>query len=186
MALFRRCDPDGVDKVIDSLQRDLFVELEKNFGWTKYDSYDRVYRNKKGSDIIPEAYIGKGEYVEVLLNDKINVTSFFLADEKRVYDYKKFVFTQTVSFIVQADLKKLFPDLKNRGDEKMIDDVWKAIGNIGWNSNTEEIVTGVEKVYDSLKLSYDKKYYDDMSRFSVARFNITMIYINNNCTTQAL
>ncbi len=67
--LFQRDCPKGIDTGIHELQRDLFIELTKR-GWERYDSYDRVYKNKRGEDKIPEAYVGKGEYEEVLFNDK--------------------------------------------------------------------------------------------------------------------
>ena len=76
--LFQRENPKGIDAGIHELQRDLYMQLIK-YGWTDYDSFDRVYKNRKGDDKIPEAYVGKGEYKEVLYNDKKQATSFFFS-----------------------------------------------------------------------------------------------------------
>lgn len=187
MGLNHRVDPVGIDICIDALQRDLFIELTNKFGWRDYDSYDRAYRNKKGNDTLPEVYIKKGDYKEVLFNDKETVTSFFLADEKRTYDDKQsYTFHQGVSIIFQANLKKLFPTISHRADEEMIDNICKAIKNKGWEGRFKEVITGVDNVYSSLKLSSDKRYSDDMSYFSIARFNFDMIYITTNCETKPI
>lgn len=186
MGLIHKHDPVGVDVVIDKLQRDLFLELTVNFGWRDYDSYPRAYRNKKNENVIPEVYVGKNEYKEVLFNDKETVTSFFLSGDKRVYSEKTFTFEQEIAWIYQANLSKLFPDVHHRADEEMINNVVLALEKKYWEQRFTEVITGVDNVYQSLKLNYDKKYYDDMSAFCVARFNFKLLYINNCCGVQPL
>lgn len=186
MQLVHKENPVGVDAVIDKLQRDLFIELTVRFGWRDYDSYPRAYRNRKEGDTIPEVYTSNGDYKEVLFNDKETVTSFFLTDDKRTYEQGNSVFTQWVSIIFQANLAKLFPDIQHRADEEMIDNIFKALKNKNWEGKFVEVITGVDKVYESLKLSYDKKNFDDMGNFSIARFNFKMLYVNTNCETTAL
>jgi len=178
MALVRRESPVGIDSVIDMLQCDLFLELTSNFNWFNYNSYARAYKNKRDKNIVPEAYIGNGEYKDVLFDDKKQVTSFFLTDEKREYDNKKLVWTQDVFLIVQANVGALYGKNCDRKDEKLIDDVRMAINNKFWTPRMDTIITGVDKVYDSLKLNYDKKYFDDMNDFVVVRFGFKMVYNN--------
>jgi hypothetical protein len=177
MALFQRENPKGIDQGIDILQRDLFIELVKQ-GWTSYDSYDRAYRNTRGSDKIPEIYIGNNEYLEVLMNDKRTATSFFLSDDKRTYDYEKLLWTQNISMIFQCNISKLYPDVLHQPDEEMINTIRLAIKSKYWDNRLSEIITGFENVYDSLKLSYNKKDFTDMADFSIARFNFQMVYSN--------
>ena len=175
--LFQRPDPKGIDFGIQKLQSDLFIELVKK-GWADYDSYDRAYRNKKGDDKIPEAYLKNGNYKEMLFNDEETVTSFFLSDEKRTYDLDKVLWSQGVSIIFQANLAKLYPDIDHRGDEEMINQITLAIKKTFWDNRLTETITGFEKVYDSLKLSYNNKEFDDMGNFCIIRFNFKMIYSN--------
>lgn len=186
MGLVQRVNPVGIDKIIDELQSDLFIELTNNFGWTNYESFDRAYRNKKKEDTLAEVYLQNGEYKEVLFNDNQTVTSFFLADERRAFTASGSKFEQDVCVIFQANLKKLFPLLTNRGDEEMIDNIYKAIKNKHWDERLTEVITGVDRVYESLKISYNKKYFDDMSYFSIARFNFKLLYTNTKCSTQAI
>lgn len=186
MGLFQKTDPEGVDVAIDELQKDLFLGLTTKFGWRDYDSYHRAYRNKKEKDTLPEIYTSKGDYKEVLFNDNETVTSFFLSDEKRAYDSGKFIFSQGVSIIFQANLSKLFPDIIHRADEELIANVIKTIKNKFWDSQLIEVITGVDKVYESLKIANEKHYYDDMSNFSISRFNFKMLYSITNCNTSVL
>ena len=175
--LFKRHEPKGIDFGIDLLQKDLFSELVK-LSWRDYDSYDRAYRNKKGSDVFPEVYIGKGNYREVLFNNKETVTSFFLTEDKRTYDFEKFMWSQGISIIFQANLDKLYKDVKHRADEEMINTILKAIKKSFWDNRMTEIITGFEKVYETLKLSYNNKELDDMGCNCIVRFNFKMIYSN--------
>jgi hypothetical protein len=160
--------------------------LTVKFGWRDYSSYPRAYRNRKDQDTIPEVYTEKGEYKDVLFDDKQAATSFFLSDDKRTYDYGKSLFMQGISIIFQANLKKLFPAIIHRADEEMIDNVFKAIKRRGADINLVEVITGINNVYESLKISSDKKYFDDMSFFCIARFNFKIPYVNTNCETTAI
>ena len=178
MGLIAKHDPVGIDAAISKQQRDLFLELTIKHNWRDYVSYHRAYRNRKDKDLLPEVYTENGEYKEVLFSDRETVSSFYLTDEKRTYDPKKFTWTQGASIISQANLSKLFCDIKHRADEEMIGNIRDAIGRKNWLPHLTDIITGVDKVYDSLKISNDKKYYDDMGSFSIVRFNFEMIYTN--------
>ncbi len=186
MALIVKNNPQGIDAVINQLQTDLYNQLTNKFGWSNYESYHRAYRNAKGGDKLPEVYIGADDYKEVLFDDKFTVTSFFLADDKRSQDSKNGVFTQGVSIIFQANLSELFPNVAHRADEELIQEVIKAAKSRGWESRMDEVITGVDNVYASLKIASDKKYLDDMSNFFMVRFNFKMLYSITNCTISAI
>lgn len=170
----------GVDWIIDLMQRHLFLDLTKRFGWRAYKSYPRAYRNEKNGDKLPEVYF-EGEYKEVLFDDAYAVSSFFLTDEKRTFDNPSGLWTHGVSIIFQADLDKLYKDCKTckgRQDEKLIQEVREVIKTRGRDNRLEAIITGVENVYQSLKVSYNKKNFDDMNNFTMARFDFKMVYTN--------
>jgi len=177
--LVQRIDPRGIDFGIQQIQSELFSELIKR-GWVDYHSFDRAYRNTKGADKIPEVYTKDGNYKEALYDDRKAVTSFFLSDEKRTYDYQQFMWTQNVSIIFQANLSKLFPTIKHRADEEMINQITLAMKAQKWDNRLIEIITGFEKVYDSLKLSYNNKEFNDMGNACIARFNFKMIFSNTD------
>ncbi len=60
----------------------------------------------------------------------------------------------------------------------MINEIRLAINKKFWDNRLTEIITGIEKVYDSLKVSYNKKDFSDMSDFCIVRFNFKMSYSN--------
>lgn len=175
--LIRKKCPEGIDVVIDKIQSDLFTQLIK-YGWRDYRSYHRAYKNKNQKSVVPEVYDQRGEYIEVLFDDTFAVTSFFLAADKRNYDDTKFVFTQDVSMIFQANVKKLFPSILHRADEEMIDSIRRSINAKGWEAKFDAVTTGFEKVYADLKLDSEKAPLDDMGDFAIAKFDFKMIYTN--------
>lgn len=174
--LNRKTNPVGVDLVIDKFQTDLYNELTKNVNWAGYESYHRVYRNEKGGDTLPEAYTTKGNYKEVLFDDRKSVSSFFLTEERRTYDNATGYYTQDLSVVFQGKLDKLYPSIVTRADEEMIQEIIFAIDRSYWRNRLKEVVTGIDNVYESLKLSTDKKHTDDMSNYSLCRFNFEITY----------
>jgi len=186
---YLRSAPTGIDSVIDRFQRALFKDLLVNAGWTDHDIYPRIYRNKKGSEVIPEYYSGTGDYKEVRFNDKKVVVSFFLTDEKRDFNEKNGIWAQGVSIIFQARLDKLYKPVgsdtskkdvcgKERQDEKLIADVHRSLTRIGYDKYIQEVVTRIDNVYNTLKINYDRKAFDDMGDYSIARFNLKILYTN--------
>lgn len=71
-------DPIGIDIVIQEMQIDLYNSLSKSWGDLK--GYGRVYKTQKQERFIPEYYAGSGQYQEVLTNDGVVGTFFFLED----------------------------------------------------------------------------------------------------------
>lgn len=180
--LVRKDCPVGVDVVIDKLQSDLYRYLVVTAGWRSYKSYHRAYKNKKGDNLLPEVYTEKGEYKEVLFDDVYAVSSFFVVDDKRTFDYKNNTYTHGAAIIFQANLKKLFPASVHRADEEMIDNIRVGIKKKFWENRMRDIATGIDEVYRSLKLDY-KKQYEDISYFAIARINFELIYTNTDKTT---
>lgn len=180
--LVRKKCPEGIDLVVDRAQSELFVQLIK-FGWRNYKSYHRAYKNKIGKSVVPEVYDQNGDYIEVLFDDTFSATSFFIVDDKRYYDSDVFTITQDVSMIFQANVKKLFPAIKHRADEEMIDQVRRSIKRANWDVRFTGVTTGFDKVYEALKMPTDKAPLDDMGDFAIAKFDFKMIYTNTDKTS---
>lgn len=185
---FLRNRPTGVDAVIDRFQRALFKDLTINTGWRTYDCYPRVYKNIRGKEVIPEYFKGGKDYEDVRFNDKKTATSFFLAAETRTLNDKQTVWTHDITIVFQARLDKLYKDWekdecicdKDRRDEKVINDVRQSLRRIAYDKYKVVIATGVDKVYSDLKLTPAKLFTDDMNKFSVCKFTITMLYTNSD------
>ena len=182
MGLVRKVNPKGIDKVIDKVQVKLYNYLT-GLGWSDYESYPRAYKNPKGANTIPEVYISSNEYKEVLMDDKFNVTSFFLVDDRRSINEQ--LITQDVSIIFQANLVELYPSIEHRADEEMQMNIYEKLKYFfGANVTINEIITGVDNVYSDLNISgklKEKVKLDDMSQFYVVKFNLTVGYESCEC-----
>lgn len=172
---YQKTNPDGVDKQIQRLQDYLYTALGAE-GWTLHECYERVYKTKKGDRIIPEAFINN-EYKEVLLNDNVNATSFFLVDDTETI--RQNLSTVTVSWIVEANIKNLFPSITHRADEEMRSDLKRILKLNPFGFHLSKMITGVESVYNSLRINV--KFTDDMNQFHVVRFDLELSYPINNC-----
>jgi len=175
MALITKTDPVGIDAVVDEIQKGLFTELSKV--WTNFQSYPRSYKNPDGVNTIPEHYLSENEYVEVLLDDDFDVSSFFLSGDVRTLD--DFRFSQPLTIIFQADIKELYPGIPHRADEEMHRDILNAIEVIGQEERFTSLTTGVNNVYSELNLTgrlNDLVKMDDMSNLHVVKIELTEFY----------
>ena len=173
--LIQKSNPVGIDYVISQLQKKVYDFLTVKKGFTKYDSYERAYVNPKGTSEIPEVYVGKNEYKEVLFNDKFNITSFFVVDDKRNYDKENARgFIQNVSLIFQCNLKALYPSITHRADEEFNKDAFNALKYAYSGIDINEMITGIDNVYsdfDKTRLEYV-----DMSSFHIVKLNFDLTY----------
>lgn len=86
----------GIDIEIEKIRRHLL----KNLGWLGVEMFGRAYKNvTKDGKLVPEVYIGNGEYKEILTNDLKSVTVFFVDSDKH---------TKANSLEMQTDLSVVF------------------------------------------------------------------------------
>lgn len=171
--LVRKVNPIGIDKIIDSMQVKLDGSVLSSTG--SWDNFPRAYKNPKASNsrgYIPECYDENGEYIEVLMNDKVTMTTFFIQG-----DGKEYIETQLksdFSLIVQcSDLVEKFPSVVHRADEELIHlflDVLKNTPGV----KIESIELGIDDVYREFDKSNLKL--DDMGYYFVFRINMTTNY----------
>jgi hypothetical protein len=172
---YQKVNPDGVDAQIQRLQSWLYTKLA-NEGWTLHESYERCYKTKRDDKIIPEIFIDN-EYRELLLDDKVNVTSFFLVDDNENISDR--LCTINIQWIIQANIKNLYPSITHRADEELRSDLKRLLKLNPYQFRLTGCIQGIESVYDSLKINI--KFTDDMNQFHVCRFNLELNYNINNC-----
>lgn len=177
MALIQKTNPVAVDKAIDAFQVYLWNKLNGTFA--DWESYHRVYLNPKNRTSIPEAYIGDGDYKEVLFTDKHELSSFFLVDDE--VDFDDGVATVDVSLILQANIEEIYPGIAHRADEELRNDVhfWSEKYPGYERFRLKRIVTGVRNVYR--EVDFDSVKLDDMSAHHVVRFVYEAKYRANCC-----
>lgn len=168
MALIQKTSPRGIDFAINKIQTYLYNELNL----ADYESYPRAYKNSKvDGGVIPEIYIGENEYKEVFMDDKFDLTSFWLVDDNSTVD--EFT-TTTVSVVFQALLDELYPTITHRADEEFVNDVYNILYNNPYDYDLTGVVRGVENVYSEFDTS--QVTWDDMSEYFVVRFDLEVVY----------
>lgn len=183
MSLIKKIAPVGIDTSIDKVQSKIYDYLTSVSGWADYESYPRAYKNPSDGNVIPEHYTEENEYIELLFDDKFNVTSFFMVDDTATSSGNdQQVFNQSISMIFQAVLPNLFPNVSHRADAEMHDDIFKAFDVI--SKEITQVVTGVDNVYRDLTLRdqlRSKVNLTDMSDLHVVRFDFDINYSYNEC-----
>jgi hypothetical protein len=174
--LILKDDPKGIDQIIDSIQKRLNLGID--IGDATSEIYPRAYKNTKNkrvNKLIPEIYIGNGNYKEMFFDDRIALIAFFIVRDEKEIDSG--LIKADFSIIVQANLNKLFPtELDTRKDEELQMMFYNALNN--WIYKIDSIETGIENVYREFDVS--AVLLDDMSFQHVFRINMTGNY--GNCS----
>lgn len=142
--------PKGVDKVITSLQGELYDILDANWAGT-INGYGRVYRNKQNGSYVPEWYKGGREYVPVYYDDNFAGNFFFIVSDS--HDTRdEHIFSVKVKCAFMLNLNSILPDQSERADalvhaqvvkelRKLADERYEVLG----------IETGIENVFNGFK-----------------------------------
>lgn len=176
----------GLDAAIKNLQSFLYPRLKTAWGIdndSDYDSYGKVYRNKKDSQYIAEVYTGgvNGiDYKEVYWDDTKAAISWFGTGSIISFDIKNKVSVHLVFFV---NLKKLKPGVAHRADEDVRRDVQKLLG-ISLQGFTFE---GFELWTENVLREYPGSRRDnrlsvvDMHPIHCFRVNLSCLYSPNIC-----
>lgn len=180
MAIQSKINRDGIDVVIEQLQQSTFPRLLGFWdGATTYISYPRANKVYKNDNIIPEVSLDKKDYREVLYDDKVFVTSFFIVDDTRIYNDETRQFKHTISMIFQADLVKLYGNT-NRADEEFNMDVIRVLKKENlYIVGDITLADGVDSVYSDLSITgtlKDKLKLTDMSQRHLLRVTFDVLY----------
>jgi hypothetical protein len=175
--------PIGVDYIIQSFQAKLHEYLIST--WAISDSdwlcYDRCYKNETIDGAIPEVYNTKGNYSEILLNDKVKVQSFFGIDSEVVYDRDEAQNEVDIHLIFMVNLAKL-KATDTRPDERVRTEVQAYCNKGMFGMNLNGLQIGLEAIradYSGFRVDKLK----DMQPFHIFRLNFTLRYDFNihNC-----
>ena len=185
MPIISKTNPKGVDNVIDAIQNYIFPILTGE-GWDTYNCYPRANKNFKGQFLIPEVSEDPENYIEVLFDDKVKASSFFLVNDIVNFNEDERLIVQNVSLIFQLNLLELFPGVTDhRADEELHVLITKML-----TDNQELFVdvlgyeTGIRNVYRDLNVieMNDKTIEnDDLGKFHVVKFNFTVTYDLDDC-----
>jgi len=155
----------GIDIPIE----DLRAEMAAKFA--SCDVYGRVYRNKRGEQIIPEYYLGNNQYIEVLQNDMKSGVIFFDVEPKR--DEQGTIGNATVNICFLLDLQKLYPG-EDRPTELAHQEARETIRHSAFE--IESLTTGITALEQ-----FSVENIDDMAPYYIFSFQTTVNYSLLNC-----
>ncbi len=182
MGLITKASTVGIDTPIQQLQKFLFDTLIAEWGITAddWDSYGRVYRTQRADGFIPEAFTANKEYKEVLLNDKIAITSFFTVNETIAIN--EIDNTATVGILFFVNLPKL-SELTTRADEEIRADVQRILTRGIFGFTPTALVLGIANVFNDFSgwKNTNNINYRDMQPYHCFRFNNTLRYGFDDC-----
>ena len=175
--------PVGIDAAIQPLQKYLHAQLVKVWGLTDdsvYQCYGRIYRNKKDTQYIAEAYAGNNEYKEVYWNDELSAISWFGLSGKTTFDKQNKTDVHLIFFV---DLKKLKPTITHRADEEIRNDIQKLFGYSLFGFSYESVELWIDNVLREYPGSRrdDRLKAVDMHPVHCFRINLTCLYDTNIC-----
>ncbi len=171
-------NPVGIDFIIDKIQKRMESKLD--FGPVETEIYPRAYKNPKKNNttrLIPEIYVGRGDYKEVFFDDRIALLAYFIDDDRKEVN-KDGVLNTVISLIVHANLSALYP---TSFDYRMDEELHVTFLNVfkNWTYKVQSIETGIKNVYKEFDIS--NVLLDDMSNQHVFRINLNATFELDCC-----
>ncbi|QYS85412.1 hypothetical protein JJC03_09185 [Flavobacterium oreochromis] len=166
--------PIGIDKEIQKIQSAIY----KNINWGNIQCFGRVQKNPKGEKgFVAESYVGKGEYKDVLFDDKFNATICFIEDETHKVSKLGELSTE-VKVVFSVDLNKIFHNNSKRMDSEIEIEAFKLLSKQGMFTIKE-----IEKEVDTIFKGYDTSKIKTLNMYPYHTFAIIgeLKYKINNC-----
>jgi hypothetical protein len=180
---FVKDNPSGIDIPIGTFQVDLYNYILSKYNLVpeNYNCYARVYRNvvtgSNGREYLPQAYIGNGEYTDILFDDTVALQSFFdigEAVERSGDDLYDKVHIHLYFFV---NLQLLFPNSTERMDIELLNAIsqFAMESSPGFELHAQQI--GIKKIMEAFT-GYKKQraVKADMQPFYCFRLDMTKRY----------
>lgn len=180
--IIKAADPVGIDIIIQRFQKDLHDHLIDLWGLDQasakdYLCHDRCYRNQNTDGYLPELYTTKGEYKELMVDDKVKALSFFGIGGNIDYDRENQQNIAQVHLIFFVDLKKL-KATEARPDEEVRRDVELHLRAGYMGMNLTGVLIGIDNVFAEYNGWIKDRgiKYRDLQPFHCFRFNFELAY----------
>jgi hypothetical protein len=176
---YTRTSTIGIDTVVQSIQNDIYNNLVSEWG-DSIDGYGRVYKNiNSDGEVIPELYIGKGDYKPIYHNDNKAATFFFVEGDLHTTE-DEFLYITESKFVFMVNLEKAFSDT-DRSDEKAHRDVLEFMRETAYERFT---ITGIEKGVKRVLNEFETKgiKFQDIHPYHCFSVNVTLsYYLTDKC-----
>lgn len=175
-------DPTGLNYYIQRFQTALYTDVMRKYsgGSVKWNAYGRCNRNLKNGQYVAEVFkLGsKGEYIDPLTDDKVDITSFF-GTSSLINDRTRQM--AKVHLLVFCNLKRLKPLTGWRADEEVRTDFLRVIGKCLYGFHLDSTETGIDNVLKEYRGSaLSLKANADMQPWHCFRLNFSLAYNPNH------
>ena len=179
--LYTKVSPVGIDIPIQKMQVYLHDKLDTLWMLAPLaqQAYGRCYRNQKDDGYVAEGYKGKNEYIELYLDDRYPVLSFFGVEENIDFNISN---TAKVHLIYFVNIQALEYS-HHRADEEVRRDVQLLVQSGYQGFVFTGIRTGIDNVLEEYPGSIRDKglRFRDMHPFHCFRFDFNLNYNINRC-----
>ncbi|MFP7656084.1 hypothetical protein [Chryseobacterium proteolyticum] len=155
MELYLREEEIGLDFIIGSTQKKLYEKLCSKWG-VSLDAYPRCYVlediDESGKRTV-EYYKSNKEYSGNLIVSEKN--KFFFTAEEDIERVNNIQFKTKVSLYFILDLKFIYPNISDRCDAKILNDVVKVLDSCPGFSKQTTIVTDYQNVFRDFYYEFD-------------------------------
>lgn len=175
--VIRKSNPVDIDLVIDKIQSKLDTITFKS--GSTWNNYHRAYKNptKTRNGLVPEMFVNGIDYSEVLMDDTVDLTTFFIVSDSRPFEDG--LISTEIALIVQASKLDNLIDSPHRPDEEMNARFINKLTNLHSNVKLTSVEHGIDNVYREFVRTKIKL--DDMNQRYVARFNMSVRYQSSCC-----
>lgn len=163
----------GIDIEIEKIRR-IFL---KHLNWLGVEMFGRAYKNiSKNGKVVPEVFIGNGEYREILTNDLKSVTMFFMDSDKHT-KVNPMQMETDISIVFIIDLVKLKGSNSQRLDALVQHEVLSLLKPIA-QFEIKELIKGLDALseFDTSKIKLS-----DMQPYHIFSITGKIKYNINNC-----
>jgi len=167
MTVHSKTNPVGLDKSLLKIQNKI-----DDIGWENIEVYGHLYVIEKDNRKFAGAYVGNGDYEDVLLNDKKNAVFGFFVSENRT---GLSMIRTPVEIVCSCNLAELFGNTE-RSDEEAMLNVLRIIKNMTLFNNESGIKTGFTNVFSGL--TTDGLSYRDVQPWFNFSISFDIVYKN--------
>lgn len=158
---------ENIENLIDCFDDNLWTSKDCKF----YGIVDRIENTEMFQiKISPIMWTDENEYIEVLNDDRRDVTAFF--DVQPTVEMFSDVIQSTVRLIFHVDLNTLYPEMtRQEAKDAAIKEVSTWIDESPFNFS--QLVTGYTSISD---YNYNKDHETNMHPYFYFRFDLTLIH----------
>lgn len=171
--IYTKENPIGLDAKIQGIQTRLYARLIDLWGLDEntFDAYGRVYVKRKTNKVLPEAYIGRNEYQNVLVAEK---NKFFFVARNTINAINAIQFQTTIELCFILDLSQIKSDIGHRADQEVQLDVKESFRGVD-NVNIVSLVTEPNQVFSGFTFNET----DNLHPYHVFKYNLNVIYFED-------